>query len=95
MKPADKKSEVLVMKLATIAAIAAVSLTMPALAREPSLYQQILATPFLATVYATEPESIISEKCQMVIAQIGDHHRCRSLYLRCMQANGFHPMGER
>jgi hypothetical protein len=83
------------MKLATIAAIAAVSLTMPALAREPSLYQQILATPFLATVYATEPESIISEKCQMVVAQIGDHHRSRSIYFRCMQANGFHPMGER
>ena len=83
------------MKLAMIAAIATVSLTAPALAREPSPYQQILATPFLATVYATEPEAIISEKCQSVVDQIGDYHHSRSIYISCMQANGFHPMGER
>ncbi len=82
-------------KLATIAPIAAVSLTTPALAREPSPYQQIVAMPFLATVYATEPEAIISEKCQTAVAQIGDHHHSRSIYIGCMQANGFHPMGER
>jgi hypothetical protein len=50
------------MKLASIAAIAAVSLTTPALAKGPNPYQEIRSTPFLATVYATEAESTISGK---------------------------------
>jgi hypothetical protein len=54
-----------------------------------SRYQQTLATPFEATPYAKELETIMSGKCPLVVARIGDHRHSSGIYIACMQANGF------